>query len=209
MDKKISDYIKQSKKQGFSDDEIRKSLLDAGWEEKEINEGMKKKPKSKKWLVPVIVIVGVLILGGLVFAFWSDIKGLFVGEPIVEDELVNWQTYQNEEYGFELIFPDTWKGFTVERSETNYENSFYYFTHPQRKSSDGMPGEVGFVILVYTQKEWDNWFDFSDMHKPSAINKKNGLIFAYSPGNAAAPGDLADRFNEINDIIKTFKFLDI
>jgi len=40
-DQKLIDYIKESKEKGFSDDQIRKALLDVGWEEKDIETAFK------------------------------------------------------------------------------------------------------------------------------------------------------------------------
>lgn len=64
-----------------------------------------------KWLIPVIVIVGVIILG---FAAWGGYE-LFKPTPsklpeggeAAEDEFKDWKTYQNEEYGFEMRYPST------------------------------------------------------------------------------------------------------
>lgn len=41
IDQNLIDYIKKSKEQGFSDEEIKKTLLDTGWGEEDINEGFK------------------------------------------------------------------------------------------------------------------------------------------------------------------------
>ena len=74
INKKVLNYIKETKEQGFSDQKIRKALLVAGWKEKQIDEGFKnfknnmsnigsvrnKPNKPNKWLIPVIVIIGIL-----------------------------------------------------------------------------------------------------------------------------------------------------
>jgi len=61
------------------------------------------------------VIVGLLILGGLVYGgiwFWNDKNKEAVVPtftPRVIDETAGWQTYRNEEYGFGLKYPSDWK----------------------------------------------------------------------------------------------------
>ena len=86
----LINYIKQVREQGVSDKEIKKTLLEQGWTEGDVNEGLKsilsktvqakqpvspaggpiKKPKPK-WLLPVIVIVGIIVLGVGVWAGYN------------------------------------------------------------------------------------------------------------------------------------------
>lgn len=92
----LIDYIKQSKQKGFSDEEIRKTLLDAGWEEEDIEKGLKgisepTVPESSKEALPVSAApteitsqtktiqrkpnIGRIIKWG----FWGFITGALVG----------------------------------------------------------------------------------------------------------------------------------
>lgn len=78
----LIDYIKESKEKEFSDKEIRKALLDAGWKKKDVKGGFKavrevkkiaKKPKSK-WLVSVVVVIVIIVIvvASLIVAFNFD-----------------------------------------------------------------------------------------------------------------------------------------
>lgn len=124
-EQKLVDYIKKNKKQGFSDDQIKKTLLKAGWKEKDVNEGFKMiakvKPQIKgpkpKWLIPVIVVAGIVVLGLIAWGGYELFKpsppiGGPEGEeqllPGEEKEFTNWKTYRNEGYGFEVKYPGDW-----------------------------------------------------------------------------------------------------
>jgi len=125
---KISKYIKQNKKKGFSDEQIKKALLDAKWKQEDINKGFKPKPK---WLIPVIIIVGIIVLGLVVWSAYELFKseptpciliakicpdGTLVSAnpelncefdpcPEIEDEFEDQKTYKNAKYGFEFKIP--------------------------------------------------------------------------------------------------------
>lgn len=53
----LIDYIKESKEKGFSDKEIKKALLDAGWKKGDVRGGFK-----SKWLVLVIVVIVIIVV---------------------------------------------------------------------------------------------------------------------------------------------------
>lgn len=84
MNKDLLKYIKKTKKQGFSNEEIGKALIDVGWKREDIEEGFKVvgkvKPgeKSRKGLVIGIIIIVLLIIAGLMIAFnFESVKDLF------------------------------------------------------------------------------------------------------------------------------------
>jgi len=72
-----------------------------------------------KWIVPVIVIAGIIILGVGAWAgynYWlkpavpEEQPAQEQEQPTEEeiDEFADWQTYRNEEYGFEFKYPPTY-----------------------------------------------------------------------------------------------------
>jgi hypothetical protein len=121
------------------------------------------------------------------------------------DETTNWQTYQNEEYGFELKFPPTWKGYRLESEEgtvKNYDSQQYKyksinFTYPY----DGKKGKISFIIGIFETKEWklaQGW---------EFLENNNKYVFGFYPSNAAVPDGLEDRYDEMNMIKKTFNLI--
>ena len=69
--KEIIDYIKDCRKKGFSDADIKKSLSQAGWEQKEILEALFTRHSAKalpKWVSIVGIILAVFIIGGFIWA---------------------------------------------------------------------------------------------------------------------------------------------
>jgi hypothetical protein len=126
MDQRLIDYIKQNKEKRGSDEEIKKTLLDAGWKEGDIEEGFRTVTESKqpivpeesvkklkpKWLVPVIIVVGIIVLGLITWGGYELFKPAPSKLPgageIEQDQFKNWKTYRNEEYGFEIKYPERW-----------------------------------------------------------------------------------------------------
>jgi len=67
----IIDYIKDCRKKGFSDADIKKALSQAGWEQKEIFEALLVRHSAKalpKWVSIVGIILAIFIIGGFIWA---------------------------------------------------------------------------------------------------------------------------------------------
>ncbi|MBU3964667.1 hypothetical protein KJ562_03045 [Patescibacteria group bacterium] len=65
--------------------------------------------KSKNILYLVFVF-GIIVTAFLIWQFWPEGETLSPNPtpaPIVED-ITNWQTYTNEEYGYEIKYPEIW-----------------------------------------------------------------------------------------------------
>lgn len=67
-------------------------------------------PKNKtNWKFLAIVIVLAVIVGGGVLGYWNKVRKEIITiyqqiPQIIKDETADWQTYENEEYGFELKY---------------------------------------------------------------------------------------------------------
>jgi len=85
----LIEYIKKCREQNIPDEQIKTALKEQGWEDEDINAGLlhisqsvesiqstltaesiEEKPK-KKFLVPIIIIIGILIIGGGAFAYFQ------------------------------------------------------------------------------------------------------------------------------------------
>ena len=118
----------------------------------------------------------------------------------------NWQIYRNEEFGFEIDFPITWKDY-IEKSKENktstnrdtlkeYNYQYIYFLHPQRI--------VGFAIGIFDKENWlisEGWKNIGENEK---------YIFGSVSNNSASPDNLfmLERYKESLSITSSFKFIE-
>ncbi len=116
----------------------------------------------------------------------------------VLDETVDWQTYRNEEYGFTLVLPLSWKGYRTVLGNTNNVISFELPTSDKKWNyGSGFSSVFGIIILsieeYYKLYKTDNLYDFE--------NDKYVFQFVFSSNG---PDDLPP-INE-EEILSTFKF---
>jgi len=70
VNEEIIDYVASCRKKGFSDADIKKSLSQAGWGQKEIFEALLVRESRKglpKWVSIVGIILAVFIIGGFIW----------------------------------------------------------------------------------------------------------------------------------------------
>ena len=70
-------------------------------------------------------------------------------EKIIEDETADWQTYRNEEYGFEVEYPENSKIVDVNETETHYKYAKYeknIFHVVNIQNIDDLYTRVGFYV---------------------------------------------------------------
>src|SRR3989339_561754 len=134
-------------------------------------------------------------------------------------ETLDWKTYKNKEYGFELVFPDSWEGYSVisdlwrawdinsSSSASEYYGVKIIFTNPNAKKN---PGEAwqNIPIMIITPDVWDLILQgrvavSAAPIGPERIGQNKKYIFATPPrwyGFTDALG-----WQEAVDIVKTFK----
>ncbi len=136
-----------------------------------------------------------------------------IGEQIIstfqsidKDETADWQTYRNEEYGFELEFPLTWTNYQV-----NHDGDTICFKFDRPVPALSI---CSLNITVKTLVEWEDPKNDSVRAKyPDLAFAKNDRFYFLSDTNYFPECAQLDVFqcarsSEIKQILSTFKFLD-
>lgn len=133
----LTNYIQQARKSGMEDNKIREGLLQAGWPVSSIEEATMSKENPKQSLkiqnsktsihnaVVVILVLGIAVTGHFAGAYYmANYKNFplwpfevsvpvptFTSRPspvAIPDSTADWQTYRNDEYGFEVKYSSDW-----------------------------------------------------------------------------------------------------
>ena len=136
-----------------------------------------------------------------------------------EDATSGWKTYTNNEYGFNISFPNSWKGYSVEKSswtgrlidgDTQYTGVQLIFknqTLASEKNFGGIP------IMVITPDVWkliseEKVAVSAAPIGPAKIGENQKYVFATPPRWYGFADDLSPaETSEILEIVKTFKAL--
>jgi len=115
----LLDYIKESKKTGQTDEQIKSVLIANGWQEADINNGFRavispRKTVSKKNIFIALAIF-ILLVGGLSVYYYNSTK------QTEEINISNWQTFSNQAIQFR--YPNNW---AVDSSEINPDVLGYF-----------------------------------------------------------------------------------
>jgi len=166
----------------------------------------------------IISIVAVLVLAGAGIAYYyfilsptvdlQEISQPIATEQETADEISDWQTYRNEEYGFEIKLPPTWEDYKVSKSEGGFWPGVgatslpcYVFLLPEKVSPTSIDYGHMFKICLFTHEEWER-ATLKDVFM--AENKSFVFIKLFAQDYS---DKLLQESYEIDDIISTFKFL--
>ena len=101
--------------------------------------------------------------------------------------------YTNNQYGFGLIFPSTWKGYNVTNETVPGTAQVFNFGFTQQKSI--------FMVVAYTIKMW-NQSKHDDLTYYLGANDR--YAFIYNPAQGGIDQTMGDRLAELKSILATF-----
>lgn len=116
--------------------------------------------------------------------------------------------YQNEEYDFEITFPESWSDYKVFKENIIGSEATFYFALPTKDAgwldSTIEKGYASlFTVSVYTKDQWQKVIS-SDDPKPQKLIEKDDYVYGWTQAQAA-PSDLTTAINSSSNILKTFK----
>lgn len=184
------------------------------------------KPSSSKHVVLVALAV-LAVLAGAAYA-WMQLNPAAPAESpspsptatATADPTADWKTYTNSEYGFQLMFPDEWAGYSVtrravQRSDFPSGASFDSEFEKQKDNvsfsfivKDGERDYTVFAITAYSRAFWETVKN-EPLFISGRLGEKNGFVFVVN-GAHEPPLDpkLLPLVNQVDQILSTFKFTD-
>ncbi len=131
------------------------------------------------------------------------------------DETADWQTYRDEEYGFEitllnswkeyLVLVESWRGRTLDGQDKEFEGPQIVIRHPEWTVSQPWQD---IPIMVFTNLEWElveegNLNVSAAPIGPTKLDKNQNYVFALPPRWVGFTDNLGQ--NEATEIVETFK----
>lgn len=121
--------------------------------------------------------------------------------------------YTNDDYGFQLTFPEKWSSYKVVKKDVdNGDGTSSPVLYVGIKVADtNYSSSVGkgyadmFAISVLTPAQW-NTVKNGEGPQPAYIAENSKYVFVWSPSQAG-PDEVTDEREQVNDILKTFKLL--
>ena len=142
-------------------------------------------------------------------------------QPVV-DETANWQTYTNEEYGFEIRIPKDWKNYSVDNiSRLDYPGTILALELPTNDPSWLKIGEkkgIVFSVFIVSQTQADEinnkckqvGSNILCLFNEQKVGQNENYAFYLNSGSndkSEYPNDFPlNFFSQKDNIIKTFKF---
>ncbi|MEA3292900.1 MAG: hypothetical protein U9P88_00230 [Patescibacteria group bacterium] len=182
---------------------------------------------NQKGLAPIIIvlIIVVFLTGGILAWQYLGVPKEKAKLPeekiskekegaIPEEKIADWRTYKNEWHGFELTFPERWKGYKVKEKREGIEFSLQH--------SEDKEYRPVFDIMVFPKETWEQSQSKESSNISTYIAEKGNNVFSYylrktygDEGYVGFPEVVADEvyqgpfFDVQTKIIPTFKIIDL
>ncbi|OGZ67315.1 MAG: hypothetical protein A3D35_01015 [Candidatus Staskawiczbacteria bacterium RIFCSPHIGHO2_02_FULL_34_9] len=159
----------------------------------------------------LFTLVFILVL--LAYGIGYYTRSLRVDNSIVQDQIQRpvffWETYKNNEYGFQITLTDVWKGYKVLTDQDDnwgaHSLSFEVLTKDTSYPSYSSGYATVFTIVAFPHELWTKLQKEEGPHG-AYITENNDFVFAYYQWQAA-PDDLWNVNFNVPEIISTFKFI--
>jgi len=130
------------------------------------------------WKYIIIVLISAIIVGGGILGWIkmqevppAEFPEIEKPEKVVEEETADWKTYRNEWYGFELTFPERWKGYKVKEGKEGVQ---FQLLHSKDKEYRPV-----FDIMVFPKEIWEQSQSKESSNLGTYITKKGNNVFSY------------------------------
>ncbi len=176
---------------------------------------------SKKTLSIILGVIAVIIIGTMVYLAVGKksepeqnipITGTNTPNQPPNPDSVNWLTYANSQYRFELKFPDAWKNYkAVETSDLIFSNVKYIeYALPTKDSKYySMAGKGQITVLtvgIYPSAEWQKAQSGKYGPKPTLLGQNSKSYFGYYTQKInTTDSEFMKKDLQISEVIKTFK----
>ena len=182
----------------------------------------KLKKHLSPWIAWSLVVLAAAMAGFAVWACWfqidtiSDNIGNIGIKPVSAPSTtastaatVDWKTYTNSTYGFQLTFTDSWKGYSIKQSSlagigTGVSNpsALYNITVPSTNNKNVM------TIAIYTTDAYTQSVAAADPGPGKVLGKTAKYVITYYPANGLYGEPDRTFYNTyIPNLVKTFKAL--
>lgn len=128
------------------------------------------------------------------------------------DQTANWKIYRNEKYGFELTLNNMWEDY---KTTTEFDSlpqygdvriKFYLLTKDSSYKSNLTGYAVVFAIVVMDKESWSH---IPEGPRAIYLGEKGKYVFAYDNGYENVPIDLDLQQSQVDQILSTFKFIEL
>ncbi|MEK7552835.1 MAG: hypothetical protein AAB505_01880 [Patescibacteria group bacterium] len=180
--------------------------------------------KNRGFSSIILIIIVILVLGGG-YWLWQNQLGSPTSKLVPDD----WQTYRNEEYGFEFGYPSNWTIEIPGEGDRFYEESGFFFIglDRQNRQTNSVGAPILGLAIHGNEKDLDSFFVFNDLKGEkkdviiSGVSARQNLSIGQNGKPAISVGFIVNKngfllssfdsegdetVNLANQILSTFRF---